>query len=34
MAEHGSKDSSLIWITVGVIIIAAVGVYFMRMALA
>lgn len=35
MAEqHGSKDNSLIWITIGVVIIATVGVYVMRMALA
>ena len=34
MAEHESKDNSLIWITIGVVIIAVAGVYVMRMALA
>lgn len=34
MAEHETKDNSLVWITIGVVIIGAVGVYVMRMALA
>ena len=35
MAEqHGSKDNSLVWITIGVVIVAAVGVYVMSLVLA
>lgn len=34
MAEqHGSKDNSLVWITIGVVIVAAVGIYVMTLAL-
>jgi len=34
MAEQNeSRDNSLVWITIGVIIVAAVGVYVMTMAL-
>ena len=35
MAEqHGSKDNSLVWITIGTLIVAAIGVYVMTLALA
>ena len=30
--QHGSKDNSLVWITIGVLIVASVGVYVMSMA--
>ena len=35
MAEqHGSKDNSLVWITIGILVVAAAIVYVMTLALA